>query len=179
MRKLAEKFDDWSSEPGGRELSAELRHGTGEFLGNRRKIAACVMVAIGSMSAISLYQLGILKHLPEPPIPRLDADRVDGSADAYAKLHTPDAVLGLHSYSTTLALAAMGGDDRSRSHPWIPLALTGKLLFDAVQAGKLTVDQWTKHRAFCSWCLLAATATFAAVPLMIPEARAALENIRD
>ena len=39
--------------------------------------------------------------------------------------------------------------------------------------GRLTIDQWTKHRALCSWFLLAAGATFATVPLAIPEARAA------
>jgi hypothetical protein len=47
---------------------------------------------------------------------------------------------------------------------------------DAVQAAKLTWEQWAKHRAF-SWCLLAAGATFAAVLLMIPAARAALRSI--
>jgi len=49
--------------------------------------------------------------------------------------------------------------------------------FDAVQAGKLSVNQWTEHRAFCFWCLLAAGSTFAAVPLVVPEARAALRQL--
>ncbi len=51
------------------------------------------------------------------------------------------------------------------------------MAFDAAQAGKLTVDQWTEHRAFCVCCLLAAGATFAMAPLVVPEARAALEQL--
>ena len=47
---------------------------------------------------------------------------------------------------------------------------------DAVRAAKLTWKQPAEHRASCSWCLLAAGATFAAVPLVIPEARAALRS---
>ena len=129
------------------------------------------------MGLIALYQMGIIEHLPEPPLAGLNADKVDASAEAYAYFSTPDAVIGLGSYAVTMGLAAMGGQDRETKQPWIPLALAAKVLFDAAQAGKLTVDQWTKHRAFCFWCLLAAGATFATVPLAIPEARAALREV--
>ena len=63
-----------------------------------------------------------------------------------------------------MILAAMGGEDRAGQRPWLPLALAGKVALDALGAGKLTIDQWTKHRAFCLWCLLAAGATFAKRP---------------
>lgn len=142
-------------------------------------MAALSLVAIGSMAVISLYQMGVIRHLPEPPLPRLDADRVDASPEAYEKLGMPDAVLGLRSYATTLALAATGGEDRAESAPWLPVLLAGKAAFDAYQAGRLTVHQWTRHRAFCSWCLLAAGATFATLPLTVPEAKRALENVLD
>lgn len=162
-----------------RELSRELRHGDGEDLRRRRWVTALSLVSIGSMAAVSLYQMGLVRHLPEPPLPGLDADRVDGSGEAYRKLNTPDGVIGLRSYATTLALAATGGEDRARTHPWIPLALAGKAAFDALQAGKLTRDQWTKHRAFCSYCLVAAGVAFATLPLVLPEARSALRSLRE
>jgi hypothetical protein len=76
-----------------------------------------------------------------------------------------------------LGLAAMGGQARAKTHPWIPLALAAKVALDALFAAKLTLDQATKHRAFCFWCLLAASATFAQLPLVLPEARAALEHL--
>ncbi len=159
------------------ELSRQLREGTGRFLARRRGVVGTSLVSIGSMALISLYQTGIIKHLPDPPLPRFDSDRVDASPEAYSMLSMPDAPIGLGSYAATLALAAMGGEDRARERPWIPLALAAKALVDAAQAGKLTVDQWKDHRAFCVWCLLAAGGTFATVPLVIPEACAALRHL--
>jgi len=157
----------------GAELSRQLRLGKSDALGRRRQISVLTLISIGSMAIVSLYQLGIIKHLPEPPLPKMDADKVDAAAEAYEILWMPDAVLGLGSYAVTLGLAVMGPDNRARTRPWIPLALAAKTLVDSLAAGKLTVDQWTKHKAFCFWCLLAAAATFATLPLTIPEAREA------
>ncbi len=159
------------------KLSAQLRHGAGPDLARRRGVVGLSLAAAGSMGLIALYQTGIVKHLPDPPLPLFDSDKVDASAEAYAYLATPDAALGLTNYGVTMILAAMGGEDRATQRPWIPLALAAKVLVDAAQAGRLTVDQWTKHRAFCFWCLLAAGATFATVPLALPEARAALDRV--
>ncbi len=160
------------------KLSRDLRLGSGAFLRRRRRVLLLSLVSAGAMMPISLYQMGVIGHLPEPPLPRLDADAVDASAEAYAILATPDAVLGLGSYALTAWLAAAGGQDRVRTRPWIPLALAAKVAGDAVFGAKLTVDQWTRHRAFCSWCLLAAGASLTAVPLVVPEARAAIRRTR-
>lgn len=160
------------------ELSEQLREGSGEFLERRRKIARLALLAAGSMGVISLYQIGVIKHLPDPPLPGFDSDRVDASGEAYSMFQMPDGPIGLGSYAATLGLTAMGGKDRAEEHPLIPLALAAKVAFDALQAGKLTVDQITKHRALCSYCLVAAGATFATVPLVLPEALAALRALR-
>ncbi len=155
-------------------LSRELRLGSGRFLKLRRRALSLSLLAAGTMMPITLYQMGVIRHLPEPPLPRLNADAVDAASEAYAILATPDAVLGLGSYAATALLASAGGEDRAQTHPWIPLALAAKTTIDAAFGVKLTVDQWTNHRVFCSWCLLAAGASVATVPLVIPEARAAL-----
>ncbi len=161
-----------------RQLSRQLREDDDPFLSNRRGIVACGLTAAGAMALITLYQFGIIKHLPEPPLAGLDADKVDGSEEAYSYFQTPDAFIGLGSYAATMGLAAMGGKDRAATRPWIPLALLAKTAADAAQAGKLTIDQWTKHKAFCLWCLLAATATFVSLPLAVPEAIAALQQLQ-
>jgi hypothetical protein len=161
------------------ELSRQLREGTGSFMARRRGVVGASLVSIGSMALISLYQTGIIRHLSDPPLPRLDSDKVDAASEAYSMFSMPDAPIGLGSYAATLALVAMGGEDRARERPWIPLALAAKTLLDATQAAKLSVDQWKDHRAFCFWCLLAAGATFATVPLALPEARAALRQLRE
>lgn len=159
------------------ELSRELRTDHAESMERRRKVAGLSLIAAGAMGVIAAFQTGLIKHLPEPPLPLLDADKVDASSEAYGKLSLPDGVVGLGSYAATMALAAMGGADRTRRAPWIPLALAAKVAIDSVNAGKLTIDQWAKHRAFCSYCLLGAAATFAMIPLVLPDARAALREL--
>jgi uncharacterized membrane protein len=144
------------------QLSRELRHDPA--LGRRRGIVALSAAASASMALIALYQTGVIRSLPDLPGRFFDANRVDASPDAYARLATPDAVLGLGSYAATMGLAAIGGRDRPRL---LDAALAAKVLFDAANAAHLTVKQWTQFRAFCIWCLLAAGATFAMVPLAL------------
>jgi hypothetical protein len=158
-------------------LSMHLRRKRTPSLRRRRRIVGLSLTAAASMGLIGLYQMGIIRHLPEPPFPWFDADKVDASQEAYAKLATPDAFIGLTSYSITAMLAAMGGPDRAWTRPWLPLALAGKSVIDATQAARLSRDQWTVHRAFCFWCLVAAGATFATVPLTFGEARDAVRRL--
>ncbi|HET6567048.1 MAG TPA: vitamin K epoxide reductase family protein [Rhodothermales bacterium] len=158
-------------------VSRDLRTGTGAYLSKRRGVFCLSLTAAASMGVISLYQMGVLRHLPEPPLPHLDADKVDASRQSFEWLSTPDGPLGLLSYSATAVLAAAGGKDRATRTPWIPIALAAKVAADTAQAARLTIDQWTKHRAFCSYCLLAAGATFATVPLVVPEVMDALREL--
>lgn len=154
-------------------LSQQLRQGEGGHLPQRRGIVGLAFVALGCMGLIALYQMGLIKHLPDPPLPGFDADKVDASEEAYARFGVPDAFVGLNSFSTTALLAAIGGEDRAQRHPWLPLALGGKLVFDVFQASKLTWDQFSKHKALCVWCLITTLSIYAMVPLALGEVRAA------
>lgn len=161
-----------------RHLSKELRTGSGDFLEERRGVVALSLTAIGCMALIAAYQTGLIRRLPDLPLPMMDSDEVDASEEAYEKFSMPDAIIGLGSYAATMGLAAMGGKDRAEKQPWIPLALAAKASVDAAQAVKLTYDQWAKHKAFCIWCLIAAAATFATVPLVMGEAAVAMGTFR-
>jgi uncharacterized membrane protein len=160
-----------------RELGKQLRTGDSPVLRRRRQIAGLSLFSIGMMGFISLYQTGIVRRLPDLPFSMFDANAVDAAPEAYEFLSTPDAVLGIVNYAATLALAATGPEDRTRIYPVIPLVMAGKTLADSLSAGKLTLDQWTKHRTFCIWCLLGAASTFATVPLALPEAREGFRNL--
>lgn len=160
-----------------RQLSLELRYGRSEQLKRRRSVVALSLFSIGCMALISLYQSGVIRHIPEPPLPGLDADRVDASDEAYSHLQVGDAFIGMGSYAVTAGLAAMGGAKREFQAPWIPLALAGKTLFDSVQAGILTYHQFARHRAACFWCLAASVATWATAVLALPEARGAFSAV--
>ncbi|AFZ69569.1 vitamin K epoxide reductase family protein [Deinococcus peraridilitoris] len=161
-------------------LSAQWRAEEGDFLAERRRIVGLSLLAAAAMGAVTLYQTGLVKHLPEPPLPYLNAEKVDASPEAYNRVGsaTPDAALGLVSYAATVMLATMAGMDRARQYPLIPLVLAGKVTVDAVNAGYLTWEQIAKHKALCSYCLVAAAASLAVVPAAWPEARAALKYWR-
>ena len=167
-----------SSSPAAERVSADLRTGQGDALRRRRRVGAMALSAAGLMGVVAAYQMGVLKHLPEPPLPMLDADKVDASGEAYQYLKTPDAAIGLASYATTLVLAGMGSGRRAEERPWIPLALAAKVGLDTVSALYLTVEQGSKHRRFCSWCLVAAGLSAAMVPQVLPEARTACGHVR-
>lgn len=160
-----------------KELSRQLREGEGGFLPQRRAVVTLSLLAEAALSIISLYQTGLIKHVPEPPLPGFNADKVNASPDAYATLNMPDGPLGMASYAVTIMLAATGGKDRVEQNPWIPLALAGKVVFDTVTAVKLTLDQARKQHAFCLYCLSTSAVTFVTVPLIIPETTAALKRV--
>ncbi len=157
-----------------RELSEARRHDRGEFLAHRPGVAVLALTAMASLALVALYQLGNLKRLRHRPLPPFDTRKVHASDQAYALLDLPDAVLGLGSYAATLGLTPIGGNERAKTHSWIPLALAGKALLDAAQAGKPTRDAWVKHGALSICSFSAAAATLATRPL--PEARAAWQR---
>lgn len=159
------------------ELSRQLRDEDNESLANRRRIVAGSMVAAGAMAVVGLYQTGLIRRIPEPPLPFLDAEKVDASEEAYEQLGAPDGLIGLRSYATTMVLASIGGKNRPTTHPLLTLALAAKVTADSAQALRLTRDQWTKHGAFCSWCLLAAGATLSSVKPAYQEAASAVRSL--
>jgi len=159
-------------------VSDALRRQSGDYLGQRRVVAALTTGAAAALGVVGLYQFGVLPGVPEPPLPGLDADAVDASGEAYALFSTPDSALGLASYGVTLALVGMGAGDRWRSRPLVPLLAAAKVIVDAAGAGYLFAEQITKHRRLCSWCTLAALLSAASVPAVLPEARAAWGALR-
>ena len=167
-----------SGSPAAEAVSDALRRGAGEHLDRRRRMAALQTGAAATLGVVGLYQFGLLKSVPEPPLPGLDADRVDASGEAYEMLRTPDSALGILSAGVSLVLAGMGGAKRYEEQPWIPLALLAKSLVDAAGGLYLTAEQLTKHKRVCSWCTASAVLLVATVPTALPEARAAWRSLR-
>jgi hypothetical protein len=155
-------------------LSLRLRRGRDLFLERRRGMVSLSLAGMGSLGVIALYQMGIITHLPDPPLPGFDADKVHGSAKAYALLAAPDGALGLGSYAGTAILATIGGPDRAVEEPWIPLLLAGKIAFDVLQAARLSWNEVAEQHALSVWSLCTVAATGTTAVLVVPEARAAL-----
>ncbi len=167
-----------SSSVAAERVSDDLRRGAGDFLEQRRSVAGLTSLAGLALGVVGLYQFGVLRRVPELPLPFLGADAVDASGEAYQELRTPDAALGLASAAVTLVLAGMGDRSRARTTPWVPLALAAKTAVDAAGGLYLMAEQLSKHRKVCSWCTVAALAQAAALPVALPEARAALQHLR-
>ena len=159
-------------------LSSELRQGSSEFLARRRGIVGLSLFSCAVLGAVALYQMGILKKLPQPNSSRFSSEKVHGSAVAYSFFETPDALLGLASYAVTACMAGIGPVDRSKTQPLLPLAMGLKVLVDAGMAGKLTWQEIMKIQSYSIWSLLTWAATSTALPLALPEAKAALANLR-
>jgi uncharacterized membrane protein len=167
-----------SSSKAAEAVSDALRRQDSEHLSARRRIALLHTISNAALSVVGLYQFGLLRSVPEPPLPGLGADAVDASGEAYVLGNTPDSALGIVSGGVTLVLAGMGGGRRASERPWIPLALFAKTLVDAVNGVYLTAEQLTKHKKVCSYCTISAVALVASVPAAWPEARAALRAVR-
>ncbi|MEO7143474.1 MAG: vitamin K epoxide reductase family protein [Bryobacteraceae bacterium] len=164
------------STPG--QLGRELRQGSGEYLRRRRGIVGLNLFSCAVLGGIALYQTGILKSLPGPRSRGFNAEKVNGSAQAYSILDVPDALLGLFSFAATACLAGMGPENRWRTHPAIPVGMGLKVLADAAFAGKLTLDECNKYHEFSPWSLLTAGAAFAALPLAVPEVAMAIRRLK-
>ena len=160
------------------ELGRELRQGYSPVLKRRRSIIGLSFFSCAVLGTIALYQIGVIKKLPEPSWKSFDTGKVNGSGEAYSMFATPDAFLGFVSYAITAGLAGMGSENRFRTHPWMAIGMGMKLVADAAMAGKLTVDEFRKFHAFSLWSVLTALATWTALPLAFPETKAALEQIR-
>lgn len=158
-------------------LSRELRTSDAPYLRHRRRSVSLAALSIGAMTVVSLYQVGVLRHLSDPPVGPFDSDGVDASGEAYASWRTPDAALGAASYAVSMVLASGGSGDRARTLPWLPLLASAKMFADALGGLWLTAEQAVVHRRFCSWCLVTAAASVGAAAYTVPEARTAFSRL--
>jgi uncharacterized membrane protein len=155
----------------------DLVSGSGGSLRRRRAVVAASLVGIASMAAVSLRQTGVIGHLPDPPVPGFDSDKVNLSPTAF-KFGVPDGPIALASLAANLPLAALGGRRRADEQPWLPLLFAAKAAVDAAIAGWYFYQMPAKEKAWCGYCILGAFANFAVLALVLPEATRALRTVR-
>jgi uncharacterized membrane protein len=158
-----------------RKLRQDLQHGRTENLRRRRGVILFSLLGMASMTAVSLLQTGIVEHLPDPPGDAFDSDRINSSETAY-RFGVPDGTFALASLGANIPLAALGGADRARRQPWIPLFAAGKALLEAAVAGWYFYQMPAKEKAWCGYCVTGAISNLAVAALTLPEARAALRR---
>ena len=159
-------------------LSRALREGDDPDLRRRRWVLGLSLVGLAAGQVVSLFQMGVLKRLPDLPFRPFDATKVDAAPYAYSRLQTPDAALMMVSYAATAALAAAGEPDRAERNPALPIALAAKSGFDSVSAVKLGFEEWRDTRALCGYCQAATVASILSFAIALPEAVRAVRAIR-
>jgi uncharacterized membrane protein len=160
-------------------LSYELRKGRTDDLQRRRWLVGLSFVGVGAGMIVSLYQMGIVRRLPDLPLRSFNATKVDKSNYAYKRLQTPDALLMIASYAVTAILAGAGGKDRARDNPALPIAMAAKALYDLGIALKLGQEEWRENHALCGYCQAATVASLVSVGIAMPEAWKAVQHVSD
>ncbi len=166
MNNLAKKQNETQ------ELRRELQESNEQDLSVRRAIIGLSLVGMSAMTAVSLFQTGIIEHLPDPPIKDFDSDKVNSSDTAYA-LGVPDGTLSLASLAANIPIAAFGGANRAETQPLVPLAAAAKASVEAVVAGWYFYQMPTKEKKWCGYCIVGALANFGIAALSLVEAKRA------
>src|SRR5947209_2892629 len=115
------------------ELRSQLQRSGNADMRRRRAVVGVSLFGMLNMAAVSLLQMGVVKHLPDPPLDSFDSDKVNSSDTAY-QLGTPDGALSLAGLAMNLPIAGFGGNDRAKSIPYVPLAAALKSGIEAVAA---------------------------------------------
>lgn len=159
------------------KLRRELQNSNNKNLRIRRGIIGLSLLGMGAMTAVSLFQTGIVKHLPDPPIDGFDSDKVNSSDTAYA-LGVPDGTLSLASLAANIPIAAFGGENRADEQPLIPLVFAAKASVEAAVAGWYFYQMPTREKAWCGYCIVGALANFGIAALSLVEAKRAWKAIK-
>lgn len=160
------------------QLRGELQESESENLSRRRKIIGLSLLGMAAMGAVSLFQTGIVKHLPDPPIDGFDSDKVNSSDTAYA-LGVPDGTLSLASLAANIPVAAFGGENRAEEMPLVPIAAAAKSTIEAAVALWYFYQMPTKEKAWCGYCIAGALCNVGIAALTLPEAKQALKALTE
>lgn len=158
------------------ELVRQMHGGDSPDLRRRRGIVGLSLLGMAAMGAVSLLQTGAVKHLPDPPVGPFDSDAANLSEDAF-QFGIPDGTLSLASLAANVPLAALGGEPRTRSRPWVPVAAAAKAGVDAAGAAGYLSKMIRGEEAWCPYCVTGAAANFGILALALPEAWRAVASL--
>ncbi|WP_230534074.1 vitamin K epoxide reductase family protein [Microvirga roseola] len=154
-----------------RQLRDRIQNDRGREMRYRRAIVSVSLIGMASMAAVTLFQTGIIKRLPDPPVrrPRFDTERVNSSKEAYS-YGMPDGPLALGMHAANLAMAAAGPPQRYEDRPWLPVLATVSSGAQAAVAAKYLFHQMPYvDKAWCPYCVVDALTHFATFALTLPE----------
>lgn len=131
---------------------------------NRRNIALLSGIGLLDFVPISLYQLGIIRHLPDFPGKLFDSDFVNASKEAQVA-GIPDGPVSLLMYAANLVLVGEALKNRKRRNVFDYL-LAGNVLGQAAGGAYYLYNMTTVQKKICVYCVAGALINFVSlVPL--------------
>src|SRR5439155_16208228 len=119
------------------------RRGCGLEAQAMNSVIALSAIALADFALITLRQLGIIKHLPDPPGRWFDSDKINTSKAAHP-FGIPDGALGAAGYAANIALAATG---RRR-------LLKVATVAQALAAAYYLREMLFRQKKLCPYCLV-------------------------
>jgi uncharacterized membrane protein len=144
----------------------------------RRRLPVVVLSLAGLAVAtvLTLFQAGVLHTVWDPFFG--DGSRRVLTSSVSQALPVPDAALGVVAYLAEAVLESIGGRDRWRSRPWLPVAAGVVAAGLGVAAVGLIAAQVVLVGAFCTLCLTFAAISLLFAALVAPEVAAAVGTLR-
>jgi uncharacterized membrane protein len=157
-------------------ISHVLRNDHSKDLVRRRKVSLLSALGAIDFSVISLYQTGIIKHLPDIPSPLFDSDKVNGSKDAY-RFGVPDGPIGVVTYGLIMALASAGGSEKTDRAPAFDAALGATVAGNALGAIFYLHNMIFKQKKICPYCVTGAAINIASAIIIAPTVLKSIKKI--
>ncbi|GAA5132878.1 hypothetical protein GCM10023320_58230 [Pseudonocardia adelaidensis] len=134
------------------------------------------LAGLAVATVLTLFQLGVLDAVWEPFFG--DGSRRVLTSSISRTLPVPDASLGMVAYLAEAVLESIGGRQRWRQRPWLPIAAGVVAAGLGVVALGLIAAQVVLVGAFCTLCLVSAAISLLVAALAAPEAAAAVQALR-
>lgn len=145
----------------------ELRDGNAPDLNKRRKVILLSAIGLVDFSMISLYQTGIIRHLPDVNHPLFNSDHVNASKDAY-QFGAPDGPISAVAYAAAMVLASAGGSEKTQRKPVLDVALGATLAGNALGGIYYLYNMIFKQKKICLYCTTGAAINIASALIMTP-----------
>ena len=151
-----------------------LRNEQSDDLNRRRKVILLSALGLVDFSLISLYQTGVIRHLPDIPHPLFASDEVNAAKDAYL-FGVPDGPVSAVVYGLTMVLAAAGGSGKAARTPIFDAALGATVAGNAIGALYYMQNMIFKQKKICLYCVAGAAINIASAIIIAP---AVIKSIR-
>lgn len=142
----------------------EIREQLSKITKSRRNIALLSTAGLLDFVPVSLYQLGVIRHLPDLPSKLFDSDYVNASEDARIA-GLPDGPVSLLMYAVNLALIT-GSVNKGKKRLLVDYLVAANAIGQAAGGVYYLYNMSTRQKKVCLYCVAGAVINFATlIPL--------------